>query len=149
MQRTAYEIKRKRGGEYKDKAVKWEISTPWICTEAWGLSPRILNFGVGWKKVLSFATQSLYPWEKKIFHSLCLIAASNGGRSPYLWVPELYPASGTSFSQKQLIKTEPKHFSKSLTDPSQYIGTDRVENTFLLLQCNCCRVNTLVCGAFT
>jgi hypothetical protein len=34
---------------------------------------------------------------------------------PFLWVPELFPASATSFSQQQLTTTETQRFSKSPT----------------------------------
>jgi hypothetical protein len=34
---------------------------------------------------------------------------------PFLWVPELSPASATSFSQQQLTRTEPQQFSDWLT----------------------------------
>jgi hypothetical protein len=35
---------------------------------------------------------------------------------PLLWVPELSPASATSFSQQQLTTTELQQFSNSLTN---------------------------------
>jgi hypothetical protein len=34
---------------------------------------------------------------------------------PFLWVPELSPASATSFSQQQFTTTEPQQFPNSLT----------------------------------
>jgi hypothetical protein len=67
-----------------------------------------------------------------LFTSCCSIAASNGGRRLFFWVPELSPASATSFLQQELATTEPQRLSNWLTNthqPSQlslesYVTTD-------------------------
>jgi hypothetical protein len=67
---------------------------------------------------------------------------------PFLWVPELFLASTTRLQQQQLSTTEPQRLSSSLTysvtNPSltpslfclKHFGTDHIENTAPLLQCN-------------
>jgi hypothetical protein len=61
---------------------------------------------------------------------------------PFILVPELSPASVSSFSQQQLTITEPQQLTNSL------FGMDSIENAIPLLQCSCCvRGNMLVCRA--
>jgi hypothetical protein len=50
-----------------------------------------------------------------VFTSRCLVAASNGRRS-FLWVPELSPASATSFSQQPLTTTKPQLYSTAAVE---------------------------------
>jgi hypothetical protein len=48
--------------------------------------------------------------------SLLLLGSGFQRRTfPFLWVPELSPASATSFSHQQLTTTEPQRLSISLT----------------------------------
>jgi hypothetical protein len=49
-------------------------------------------------------SQSLSPQSVTLFTNCCLVAASNGGRSPFLWVPELSP----DLSYQLLTTTEPQ-----------------------------------------
>jgi hypothetical protein len=42
-----------------------------------------------------------------VFTNRCLVVSSNG-MFPFLWIPELSPATATSFSQQQLTMTEPQ-----------------------------------------
>jgi hypothetical protein len=50
-----------------------------------------------------------------VFTRCCPVTASNTDVFPFLLVPEISPASGTSYSH-QLTTTEPQHFCNSLTN---------------------------------
>jgi hypothetical protein len=54
-----------------------------------------------------------------VFTSRCLVAAY-----PFLWIPELSPATATSFSQQQLTMTVPQRFSNSLTNQLHWISPE-------------------------
>jgi hypothetical protein len=71
----------------------------------------------------------------QVFTSRYSVAASNGGRSPFLWIPEMYPVSATSFSQQQLTTTEPQQLSHWLTNSFTHQPTQL--NSVKLILANC------------
>jgi hypothetical protein len=92
-----------------------------------------------------YALTVLHTWSSQsvtVITNRCLVAASNGGRSPSPGFPNFPRTSSTSFWQQQFTRTETQQSSNLLTAVPNlsclYIGTDRTENAVLLLQCDCC-----------
>jgi hypothetical protein len=63
------------------------------------------------QRVSTFCISLLYTLVLPVTSSLPLLCSGFQRRMfPFLWVPELSPASATSFSQQQLITNEPQQF---------------------------------------
>jgi hypothetical protein len=60
---------------------------------------------------IQFTTARTKPSQSAVFSSRCLVATSNGRRSPYSGFPKYPRASATSFYEQRLI-TELQQFSK-------------------------------------
>jgi hypothetical protein len=64
-----------------------------------------------WTYTIRYHTSQISRWDTRysqsvtVFNNHYLVAASNGGSSSLFCVPELFQASSTSFSQKQLTTT--------------------------------------------